>query len=386
MGKKYKNELKHIHHVLTVGGLFCKTKTQEFINTIFMKDLINKNFKTVIFDATALVDPEYASNKGNAYENIIRFVNIENARKFNNVTFKFHQLHKINKTQFRSKKYLVDACVKFIENMPKNKLTFAVTYKEVAAKMLKELKNRRNVLINTNKEELSKNINKVEIVADEDTIFYFGNTKGSNKAKDCIQMVQFGCNTLPDYVYATKYLCTDFNKKNMESIFHECSNPEVAEKFSEFLMHGEEYKFKNKSLYLYQNYSMLTDFVQEVFRTKLRNYTYDEPIEINCFQTDRVLISMVQQLFPGCKIKNCCDELNCFVEEKVVNRKNGNKATILKKFIDNWQIGQEMTTKNICEGTGLTSKDLDNLKRKNVYFKHLFEKYKVKRERFIKTQ
>ncbi|CAM4050579.1 MULTISPECIES: hypothetical protein [Bacillus cereus group] len=386
MGNKYKNELKHIHRALTVGGLFCKTKKQEFINTISMKDIVNKNFKTVIFDATALIDPDYASSEGNAYEEIIRFINIENARRFDNITFKFHQSHKINKTQFGSKKYLADACVKFTENMPKNKATYVVTYREVATKMLKELKGRKNVLINaTNKEELLRATNKVEIVADEDTIFYFGNTKGSNKAKDCVQMVQFGWNTLPDYVYSTKYLCTDFNKQKMKDILQECSNPEAAEVFSEYLMHGDKYKFKNKSLYLYQNYSMLTDFVQEVFRTKLRNYSCDEKIEINCFQADKVLIGMVEQLFPGCKIVLNDDELNCFVEEKVVSRSNG-KAAILKGFIDKWPIGQELTTKEICEGAGLTAKEFDNLKSKNPYFKDLFEKYKLKRGIYIKTQ
>lgn len=386
MVNKYKNELKHIHRALTVGGLFCKTKKQEFINTISMKDdIVNENFKTVIFDATALIDPDYASSEGNAYEDVIRFVNIENARRFDNITFKFNQFHKINKTQFGSKKYLIDACVKFIENMQKNKATYVVTYREVAAKMLKELNNRKNVLVNANKEELSRTINKVEIVADEDTIFYFGNTKGSNKAKDCVQMVQFGWNTLPDYVYATKYLCTDFNKKNMKDILQECSNPEAAEVFSEYLMHGDKYKFKNKSLYLYQNYSMLTDFVQEVFRTKLRNYNCDEKIEINCFQADKVLISMVKQLFPGCKIDDNSDELNCFAEEKVISRKNGDKSIILKEFIDNWPIGQEMTTKDIYEGAGLTAKNFDNLKSKNIFFKNLFEKYRVRRGKFIKT-
>ncbi|MGY2613185.1 hypothetical protein [Bacillus pretiosus] len=379
MGNKYKNELKHIHRALTVGGLFCKTKKQEFINTISMKDdIVNENFKTVIFDATALIDPDYASSEGNAYEDVIRFVDIENTRRFGNITFKFHQSHKINKTQFGSEKYLVDACMKFIENMPKNKATYVVTYREVAVKILKELKGRKNVLIN--------DTNKVEIVADEDTIFYFGNTEGSNKAKDCVQMVQFGWNNLRDYVYATKYLCTDFNKQKMKDILQECSNSEAAEVFSEYLMHGDKYKFKNKSLYLYQNYSMLTDFVQEVFRTKLRNYNCDEKIEINCFQADKVLISMVKQLFPGCKIETKEDELKCFAEEKVVSRKNGDKSVILKEFIDSWPIGQELTTKDICEGAGLTAKEFDNSKSKKSYFKNLFKKYKVKRGIYIKTQ
>lgn len=388
MGNKYKNELRHIHSVLVRGGLFCNTKKQGiFINTIFMKDLINENFKTVIFDATALVDPDYSNSIGSAYEDIIRFINIENIRTFENVTFNFYQSHKINKSQFRSKNYLTSACVRFVESMPKNNQTYIVTYNEVASNMLKQLKERNNVLVKkSSKDELWGHTNKIEIVTfDDDTLFYFGNTKGSNKAKDCMQMVQFGWNTLPDYVYATKYLCTDFNEERMNTIFQKCSNIEVAENFSKYLTHGENYKFNNHHLYLYQNYSMLTDYIQEVFRTKLRNYNFDKPVEINCFQVDEVLIGMVKQLFPKCKTNIIYDKLSYFEEEKVVSRKNGDKATILKEFIDNWEDGKELTTKDICQSTGLTTNDIDNLKRKNRYFKELFDKYKVKRGRFKKV-
>lgn len=387
MGNKFKHELRHIHSVLTRGGLFCNTKKQgSFISTICMRELINKNFKSVIFDATALVDPDYSNTVGGAYEGIIQFVDIENVRTFENVTFNFYQSHKINKSQFRSKNYLSDACVKFIESMPVNVLTYAVTYNEVAYKMLKDLKNRRNIIIkNGGKTEIWGQTNKVELVTyDDDTLFYFGNTKGSNKAKDCTQMVQFGWNTLPDYEYSIRFLCTDFNKEKMDLILHKCSDIKVAESFSKYLAHGKNYKFENPQLYLYQKYSMLTEFIQEVFRTKLRNYNYAKEVEIHCFQVDSVLIGMVEQLFPNCKIRRHYEKLNCFQEEKVVNRKNGDKATVLKEFIDKWDIGKQFTTKEICNETGLTTNDIDNLKRKNTYFKDLFNKYKVKRGTFVK--
>ena len=163
------------------------------------------SLKTVIFDATALVDPDYSSEEGQPYENVIRFIDIESVRTFENVTFQFYQSHKINKSQFRSKNYLVNACVKFLESLPKNTLAYPVTYNEIASKMLVEIKNRGNVIIKGNEKELWGHTNKVEIVSyDEDILFYFGNTKGSNKAKDSTQMVQFGWNTLPDYVYSNK--------------------------------------------------------------------------------------------------------------------------------------------------------------------------------------
>lgn len=389
MGIKYKHELKHIHSVLTRGGLFCNTKRNGiFINTIFMRDLVNDNYKTVIFDATALVDPDYSSSKDQAYESVIRFIDIESVRTFENVTFHFYQSHKINKSQLRSKNYLLNACVKFLESLPKNTLTYLVTYNEIASKMLAEIKNRGNVLLkgSDSNNGLWGNTNKVEIIIlDESSLFYFGNTKGSNKAKNCVQMVQFGWNKLPDYVYATKFLCTDFNQEKITRILNDCGSIAEAERYSTLLSHGRKFKFDNANLYLYQNYSMLTDFIQEVFRTKLRNYNYSGNVNIHCFQADNVLIGMVKQLFQECKVNIVFGKLGYFTEEKVINRKNGDKAAILKEFFVDWKVGQEFTTKEICSSTGLSPNDIDNLKRKNSYFMELFSDYKIKRGVFKKS-
>jgi hypothetical protein len=386
MGKKYSNELKHIHSVLTRGGLFCKPKKkaeEPFINTIGMKDLLNENFKTVIFDATALVDPEYASSQGEAYEHSIRFVDIENARTFENVTFKFFQKHKINKSEFNSKNYLINALAEFIETLPKGKSTYVVTYKEQASKLLSQLKNRNNTLIN---EGSWGTLKKVEIVtSNEKECFYFGNTKGSNAAKDCIQMAQLGWHVLPDYIYATRYLCT-FNKERREKeVFQDCSDVEIADKRTKLLVHGEKHKFEYAPLYLHQHYSMLTDFVQEVFRTKLRDYDYDESIEINCFKIDEMLVSMIKQLFPRCKVVLYQDEINCFKKAKALGRENGKNANTLQAFIDNkWNVGETMTTKEIYKGAGLTDQEFKNLKSKNPLFIEWFKENKVKRGVFIK--
>ncbi|MGX2959483.1 hypothetical protein JNUCC23_09470 [Peribacillus sp. JNUCC 23] len=385
MGNKYKNEIKHIHTVFTRGGLFCNTKKGIFISTISMKDLVNKNYKSVIFDATSLVDPDYSSSTGGVYHDVIRFIDIENVRAFENVTFHFYQAHKINKTELNSKRYIINAGVKFLESLPKNILTYAVTYKEVAVKMLRELKNKGNIVIK-NGDEIWGQTNKIELVTyDDESLFYFGNTKGSNKAKDCIQMVQFGWNTLPDYEYAIRHLCTDFNKERLDIIFQKCGDMKVAESFSKLLQQGKDYKFANPHLYLYQNYSMVTDFIQEVFRTKLRNYNFTGKVDVHCFKSDSVLIGMVEQLFPGCKTNIVYEKLSCFQEEKIANRKNGDKASILLEFVEDWEVGKQFKTKEICDATGLTTKDIDNLKSKNTYFKDLFNKYKVKRGVFIKV-
>lgn len=368
MGRKYKFELQHIHKVLTVGGLFCKTNLRgSFISSLGMKETIhNENYKTVIFDATALTDPEYSSGKGEAYEDIVRFVDIRNTRRYSNVTFNFHMKHKLNKSTFNSKNYLVKATSNFISTLSTDGYTYVVTYKDIAPLLFNQFTYNRNISVNS--QGFST---KVKVVAEEDKTFYFGNTKGSNKAEKSTNMVQVGWNTLPDYTYAINYLCTGFNEDKKMDIIRTCSNIEHAESFAKYLM-MEDYKFKHVHLHHFKYFSMVTDFIQEVFRTKLRDYTYDEPITIHCFSIDSLLIGMVEELFPGCKINKNFDELSSFAEAKVLGRQNP-KESIAQKLMNWWNTydwnGQELKISEILKLNNLTTSQFNKAKEKNKQFK-----------------
>lgn len=384
MGKKYNFELQHIHKVLTVGGLFCKTNLRgSFISTLGMKDsILNENFKTVIFDATALTDPEYSSGKGEAYEEIVKFVDIRNTRTFPNLTFNFYMKHKLNKSTFKSKNYLVKATSNFISTLKDDGLTYVVTYKDIAPLLFNELTYNKNVSVNSHGFN-----NKVKVVAEEDKTFYFGNTKGSNKAEKCSNMVQVGWNTLPDYNYAINYLCTGFNEDKKMNIISICSDIEKAEKFGEYLL-TEDYKFTHKQLHLYKYYCMVTDFIQEVFRTKLRDYTSDENVTIHCFSIDSVLIGMVEQLFPGCKINKVYDELSSFTEAKVLGRQN-KKESVAQKLMNWWNTydwnGKELSSKEILKENNITQQQFNKAKEKNKQFKSFIDSRKGGKRGYYKS-
>ncbi|MGP7815534.1 hypothetical protein ACTXGU_00070 [Niallia sp. 01092] len=383
MGKKYSFELQHIHKVLTVGGLFCKTNLRgSFISTLGMKETIhNENFKTVIFDATALTDPEYSSGKGEAYENIVKFVDIRNTREFPNLTFNFYMKHKLNKSTFKSKNYLVKAVSNFISTLSTNGFTYVVTYKDIAPLLFNQLTFNRNVSINSHAFN-----NKVKIVAEEDKTFYFGNTKGSNKAEKCENMIQVGWNNLPDYTYATNYLCTGFNEEKKMDIIRTCSNIEHSESFAKYLM-MEDYKFKHQHLHQFKYFCMLTDFIQEVFRTKLRDYTYDDQITIHCFSIDPLLIGMVEQLFPDCKIKRHYDELSSFTEAKVLGRQN-KKESVAQRVMSWWNNydwnGNELHIREILKVNNITQQQFNKAKSNNKQFKSFIDKHKGSKSRYYK--
>jgi len=357
MGTKFKNELKHIQTVLSKGGLYCNTAGEGiFIYTLGMKNIVNEKLKTVIFDGTALIDQDYSN------EDIIRFVDIENPRTFENVTFNFYMKNKLTKTEFNNKKYLVKACAKFIDTINKEK-TYIVTYNERAKTMLTEIKK--------NNSSLKYGFGKINIATlDEDTLFYFGNTKGSNKAKDCTQMVQFGWNNLPDYEYLTRYISTNLSEERLNKIFEIFTDLEKGKRLMDLL--GND----SSEIKLYKNYSMLTDFVQEVYRIKLRQYDCNDNIIIHCFKCDRLLIKMISQLFPGCTINTPDENLKCFQESKADNRENkGESYTKFKEWLDSQIKGREVKSKILYEESGLDTKSLNKLKSKNKYVKLWFNNH-----------
>ena len=357
MGKnKYKRELEHIHTVLTKGGLFVNAGARGlFIETIGMKNILNENFKTVIFDATSLIDQDYSN------EDIIKFVDIENIRTFNNVTFNFHMQHKLTKTNFNNSNYLMKACVKFLETI-KHENTYVVTHSGLAISMLTEIRKNKNLLVNLVDNEFTSLFGKPNIITfNENKLPYYGNTKGNNGAKDCTQMVSFGWNIMPDYEYLIRYLCTQYSEEELKKVFESCSDLENSKKLIDDIMTDKS------EITLYKNYCMLVDFIQEVFRTSLRKYDCTEDITINCFKCDYILISMIRQMFPQCNVNINKNELECFTESKILGRetKDGN-MTAPQKFIEwneNWN-GDKISVTELKKQCNITDSQWKDLKRK----------------------
>lgn len=380
MKNNYKRELEHINTVLTFGGFYVYEKHTEFISTIGsrnLKEMYSDTFKTIVFDGTALYDPLYLG----MYDNeSIKFLDVENTRLYNNLHVKAYIQHKLTKQTFRDKNYLAKACANFVKDRMKtgfNNKGYVVSYKEQSVNLAKFINN-------TLKCEVAK--------LSEDECHYFGNTKGKNSMKNCNIMFQFGWDTMPDYEYVIQWLSTSVK---WEDTIKYCSDLEKAENLSDELVTKDRsktvyngttyassyksYEFGLQRLNQFKMFSIVTNFYQEVHRIKLRNYNCtEEIIEVNVFSQKRIILDMIEQLFPKCKLKLMKDVLNCFVESKVDGRKNGDKAKILKDFIENdWKINEVLKIKDLAQKTNLTKNDIDNLKRKNNYFTKLFDKYKT---------
>lgn len=328
----FKRELQHIHEVLTKGGFYVCESNTEFISTIGynnLRDMYKSFDKVVIFDGSALYDPEYLGlydyDKESDIDNSdIRFLYIPNTRTYENLNITINTAHKLTKTEFKNKKYLPYAISNYIKNKIKigfHGRSYVVTYQEQATILSQLLGN------DTLKRQIPRANNKC---------YYYGNTKGSNEMDECTRMFNIGWDTLPDYQIAIKYLSCDI--KQWEHILELCKDTEKAQFISDIFLKkdrrvdevgnrtytGEynQYCFGLTSIDEFQYLDMVSKFYQEVHRTKLRDYNYDKEIKVYLFQTKPLIYSMLSSLLPKCSIKKHVDKLSEFQKAKDDTREN----------------------------------------------------------------
>ena len=365
MKGNYKRELEHIHTVLTKGGLYVYEQKTEFISTIGsknLKDMYTGTFKTIVFDGTALYDPLYL---GMYKEESIKYLDVENTRLYSNLTINAYLHHKLTKTTFKDKKYLACACGRFVNERMKIgfKKGYVVSYQSIITQI--------NESIDT----------KYNIAKLNDELFYFGNTKGKNDMKDCNIMFQFGWDTYPDYEYVIRWLATIvkwdllLNSKNSLAEYEDFSEKLTIKDRSKQI-HGNSvfesfghkcYEFGFPSLNEFKLFTILTNFYQEVHRTKLRNYNcIEEKIEVNIFSTKNIILDMIEQLFPKCSLNRIKDELSCFKESKAEGRKNKAKGyDEFNEWFDTWD-GSLIKVGKIKESCGIDDKQWEYLKKHEI--------------------
>lgn len=365
MKGNYKRELEHIHTVLTAGGLYVYEKNTEFISTIGsrdLKDMYCDTFKTIVFDGTALYDPLYLK----MYKNqSIKYLDVENTRLYSNLNINVYLKHKLTKTAFKDKKYLVYACGKFVNDRMKTgiKRAYVVSYQTVTTQL--------NDFINS----------KYNVAKLNNELFYFGNTKGKNHMQNCNTMFQFGWDTLPDYEYAIQWLSVVVNwdllltTKTELSEFEKLSDDLIVKDRSKQMFNNDvftscgykSYEFGYTSLNEFKLFTILTNFYQEVHRTKLRNYNCtDENIEVNIFSVKNIILEMIEQLFPKCNLNKITDELDCFKESKAAARENKAKGyDAFIKWFDKWD-GSAIKVGKIRELCNISNKQWEYLKKHEI--------------------
>lgn len=329
---------------------------KRYLKSLGVNNLKCESFKTLIFDATSKFCVEYSDT------DLFQFIKIDDDRDYSNVNIRNYNvnLSKSALTNDEGKKLEITAS--FLKKEYKGKKNiFLVTHKDIKYRLERLLNNELDYIPKIN----NKN-NKSEIP-------HFGATRGDNLWGKSVEMIHLSFNRLRDVEYIALFLSLyiDLNK-----MFQRCKE----EKFIELLVDGLKMakgNFRNnESLQRVMILKLLEDFEQEIFRTKLRDFNSRDEVKIAVFGMLPDMNDRVENRF-GITVKEKDTPVE-FAEYKIENRSNGDKGIILKNFInDKWENGEILKIKDIALKTGLTTKDIDNLKSRNKYFRNIFKKFKT---------
>lgn len=375
MKDDFRLELTHINRALSEGGLYVsclndnyyskKKKDNEFIATIGyrnLREMYSNNFKTIIFDGTGLYDKSYENLEE---DGDLKFLYIDNPRNYDNVKIKVFEEHRLSKFNFNEKKYLINGLADFINFSLKTSFgnVFVVTYKEKAQILGEKIKTKKVIRFDD----------------ETNSLYYFGNTKGSNDMSECTKMYQLGWETMPDYEYLISFLCTCVDwDKTLDSCLVLKKAEELSEKFiyKEREEEGCCTRFKSKrfgfsNIDNFKRFDTVVKFYQEVHRTKLRDYNYKEEIEVNLFKNEKMIFNMIQFMLPNCKINYKKEEISFIKKAKTQGRKakEGKEKTnpqILLNYIENLEKGTIVKMKDLIDGSGLSRDQIKRAKDNHI--------------------
>ena len=271
---EYSNDLAALQTFFEVGGLYCRTEKRSYFKTIGYAQLELKDLNVFIFDATSEGDSSYAD--------IFNYMNIDDYKDYSNLTFYIIK-ENMSRSALKDRPTKLDAVCSWINNYFKT-MTYVVTYQMYSKKLSEELQHNNNII-------------KYDVTG---TIPYFGNTKGKNDFNECENMVQIGWNRLPSDEIISSYLCVNVDLKMFKEFWFD--DHSKREKIQQ-LLQVKKGKFVNDQIEIHMLQKMMAEFEQEVFRTKVRNFGENEPVNIYLFDAELGLQNMIRERFTNCKIK-----------------------------------------------------------------------------------
>lgn len=370
----YKKELEAIEAVIRSGGIYINEGKAELICKPTSKDLKNNygRYKTFILDGSSLYDPQY-----NTIMDYSKFLYVPNTRTFENLTFNIYESHKINKSKFKYDKNLCDKISNFLESLPDDgSLYYIITYMEQAPKI--KINNEGKFILDSIKVPNMKE----GIIEERKQVWHFGATKGKNSMSSCDKMIQFGYNVKPDYITALEYLSTlpkcdeivgsdDFDEVLQDSMtktwrYIDDNSIIPDDKVNSVKPYDKYFRYGSKSLNEYEWLGIVCELYQEIFRTALRNYSCNEPVEITLFKTEPIIIKMLETLFPKCTVNYIYDKIPEFEEVKTMTRKTKDgKPNNVQKVNKYLKEHNEVIIKNMLDELRLTKDQWKNVKKNN---------------------
>jgi hypothetical protein len=288
--------------ILAEGGLY--SKSDHTITTTHYSNIYWQDFSTYVFDGTGNLDPEYRTD-------LFYYFNPGHIRDYEHLTFNVCMENNLSKTFYQNNTDFIKRFSSDISGIASNDKTYVVCYKD-------------------NEDEYRKHLGRNPNISIE----HYGNTKGANHLMDNVNIVCTGVLNKGEPHYISKHMAI----MGQVGDFHSSTSGKVR-------------RYDDPKIESVKILDMVTDLIQEIFRTKLRNHYSDQDINVYLVSRDKNLIKALVDAFPGCQVNRN------WMPKALVNDREA-----FREFVD--QHGSEYSAKTklvkafIDQGYILTSDDL----------------------------
>jgi len=244
----------YVSSIIREGGLYCKQ--DKTVSTKHYSNVYWRDFSTFIYDGTASIDLDYRDKS-------FYFLDIPQLRQYSNLTLNICMEASMTKTFYGKNPDFIELFCEDIKNIARTGNTYVVCYKSFEARY-------------------------EELLEDEDNISveHYGNTRGTNHLIDNTNIVCTGVLNKGESYYLSKSMALN----------------EIAPNY-EVVTTDKVRRFKDDRAESVKVYEMVTELVQEIFRTQLRNHGSNAEVNVYLCTRDLNLVKALQDYFSGCKVK-----------------------------------------------------------------------------------
>jgi len=294
--------------IIREGGLYHGT--DHTITTTHYSNTYWQDFSTFIYDGTADLDPEYRDDK-------FYFADIPQIRPYENLSINVCMEQNLSKTFYENHTGFVQRFSEDIKDIALTGHTYIVAYKDYESEYENHLKNVQNI-----------------------SLEHYGATKGANHLMENVNIVCTGILNKGEPHYLSKTIAINGAVDSFQS-----DTTDRVRRFAD--VNAESIKI----------FDMVTDLVQEIFRTHLRDHSSDVKVNVYLCTRDANIVHNLKETFKGCTVKRTwmpkalvgSRELFVeFVDDQGSEYKT--KTKLVKAFLE---LGHELTAEDIIEVLGV---------------------------------
>jgi len=311
-----------LKRIISEGGLY--NRNDNAISLTHYNNTYWGDYNAVIFDGSAMTDPDYRSDR-------FIFWNVPHLRPYNNLILNVCMEQNLSKAYYQEHPGFIEKFCRDINDIADDDMTYVVAYKGFEEEFHSRLKDN----------------NKIKLE-------HWGNTKGRNDLAECKNIVCAGLLHKGEPYYHSKDIAINGARANDRSF--NCVTT------------GKVRRFVDLDTESTKVYEFLTELIQDIFRTALRNHYQDNEINVYLCTRDVNLVNLLSAFFNGCVVNRdwkpsalhgSRDTFREFASTK--RDEHRTNAKLIRAYLDE---GNSLTTDDIVDVIGISIDDAGKILRR----------------------